>query len=182
MWEGKERRWRGRKEVQWNRASKLVAMRATCALSGGCSSKALGSRMKFHRRRRHHSVGRFSATASSFRVMWKGVPAFRPDVNSKQLGHVEFLQKGDDLAYLHGAEKSPVSFLQRSRRRNEPAERPNVPSLARNLDGPGGSHQPHVRGRNSHRLPERPALTTTQRHAILRPTGNVPAAPFASRG
>ena len=44
-----------------------------CAPSGGRSSKALGSRAKFHRRRRHHSVGRLSATASSFRVMWNGV-------------------------------------------------------------------------------------------------------------
>ena len=71
--EAKDLRRFGMNGVQWNRASKLVAMRVTCASSGGHSLKALGSRAKYHRRRRHHSVGRLSATASSFRVMWKGV-------------------------------------------------------------------------------------------------------------
>ena len=62
-----------RRDVQRNRASKLLAKRVTCASRGGRSSKALGLRAKFHSRRRRHSAGRFSATSSSLRVMWKGV-------------------------------------------------------------------------------------------------------------
>ena len=45
----------------------------TWALSGGCSSNALGSREKFQSQNRRHSDRRSSATASSLRVMWKGV-------------------------------------------------------------------------------------------------------------
>lgn len=45
----------------------------TCASSGGCSSNAFGSRETFQSRNRRHSDRRSSATASSLRVMWKGL-------------------------------------------------------------------------------------------------------------
>lgn len=54
-------------------ASKLVGVRATCASRGGRISNAFGSREKVHSRTRHHSARMASATASSLRLIWKGV-------------------------------------------------------------------------------------------------------------
>jgi hypothetical protein len=46
-------------------AMKLVGINETCALSGGNSSNALGSRAKFHRRTRDHSARCASEAANS---------------------------------------------------------------------------------------------------------------------
>lgn len=54
-------------------AMKLVGINDTCALSGGNSSNALGSRAKFHRRMSDQSVRCASEAASSVLDMWKGV-------------------------------------------------------------------------------------------------------------